>query len=257
MKYLTYPAPETVRSLMGTAMSSRSMNISWQQPEGIQKILDYHITISPLNGNSPPRNFTTTSTSIVVDLLHPDSFYLCTVASRVSIGLQPSTNVLLKLPADGENTALLRTIHICSNSYRVRVICHSFLFPTSAPSAHPQNVRAVASDSSTLHLTWIPPPLEEQNGNIVQYGINITNLQSGKVAQFLTSDSSATYTVSGLHPYYLYNYTVTAFTSVGHGPYSPPGYVQMPQDGKPGFVLNILKSFMIIQTMQLKEILDF
>lgn len=105
----------------------------------------------------------------------------------------------------------------------------------SVPSGSPQNVMAVASDSSTLHVTWSPPRLEQQNGNIIQYGINITNIQSGEVTQFIiTSDLIASLTIPQLHPHYYYKYTVTAFTSVGNGPYSPPRSIQMPQDGKLG-----------------------
>jgi hypothetical protein len=94
----------------------------------------------------------------------------------------------------------------------------------------------VASDSKTLYITWSPPLREDQNGNILHYGINITDLQSGEVTQFTTSDSVTSIVIQHLHPHYYYNYTITAFTSVGNGPYSPSNSIQMPQDGKNGIV---------------------
>ena len=66
----------------------------------------------------------------------------------------------------------------------------------------------------------------------MQYGINITDVESGKVTQHNTSNSSTSYIVPGLLPYHFYKYTVTAFTVVGHGPYSPIQTVQMPAAGR-------------------------
>ena len=101
----------------------------------------------------------------------------------------------------------------------------------TVPSSYPVNALAAAPDSHSLHLYWSPPPLEEQNGNILYYGINITE-ESGKVLYYQTSDSETSYYIYGLHPYYHYQYQLTAFTGAGHGPYSPPNSIQLPQDGR-------------------------
>ena len=102
----------------------------------------------------------------------------------------------------------------------------------TAPTGYPQNIRSVASDSSTLHIYWNPPNLEERNGDIVHYAINITEVESGKTTQYLTTDSTSSYVVSGLLSYQFYQYTVTAFTAIGHGPYSPIQSIQMPPAGE-------------------------
>ena len=102
----------------------------------------------------------------------------------------------------------------------------------SAPSGFPRSVSHVASDSRTLRLFWSPPPLEEQNGVIVKYGIHILEVETKQLRQYLTRDSTTTFVIPNLHPYYHYNYTVAAFTSAGSGPQSPTTYVQMPQDSK-------------------------
>lgn len=94
------------------------------------------------------------------------------------------------------------------------------------------NVIGVALDSRSLHLSWSPPALDQQNGNIIKYGICIMDLQDGGVQKMETPDLRTTLTVSDLHPYYYYNFTVTAFTLVGKGPYTSPESIQMPQDGK-------------------------
>lgn len=100
------------------------------------------------------------------------------------------------------------------------------------PDGFPRNVHAVSLDSRTLHLVWSPPPEEEQNGEIVRYGVNLTEVETGRVTQHLTSDSVTSITIHLLHPYYHYHYAVTAFTSAGNGPYSLTFMKRMPQDGK-------------------------
>ena len=90
--------------LMGMAMSSRSVNISWQPPEIYGRlILDYRVTITPLYRNSEPLHNATMSLSIVIDGLYPATFYLCTVAARTSTDLQHPTSTLIELPPDGKD----------------------------------------------------------------------------------------------------------------------------------------------------------
>ena len=109
----------------------------------------------------------------------------------------------------------------------------------SAPSGPPLNVVGEALDSRTLHLTWLPPEIEERNGQIVQYVVNLTSVEKGDTKQFHTEDYRSSMTISKLHPYYVYNYTVTAVTVVGDGPYSN---IRMPQDSKKSltFVIHLV-----------------
>ena len=80
------------------------MNISWQPPLNERNVIDYHITLTSLYRNSQiPTQNVTVSTSIVMTMLDPGTFYLCTVAARTSAGLQQSLNILIKLPPDGMN----------------------------------------------------------------------------------------------------------------------------------------------------------
>ena len=106
-------------------------------------------------------------------------------------------------------------------------MCTYYAVPTSSPL----DVNALASDPTTLHLYWSPPPPENQNGDIIQYGINITHIEQGQTHQYNTSGPKTSVVIPDLHPYYTYQYMVTAFTVVGNGPYSPPEMRQMPAAG--------------------------
>ena len=85
-----------------------------------------------------------------------------------------------------------------------------------------------AIDSTTLMISWMPPPLEHQNGIIREYQVNITERETG-IAHHLTT-AATTLTVSSLHPFYTYDCTLAAFT-IAEGPYSVEVNITMPEDG--------------------------
>ena len=105
----------------------------------------------------------------------------------------------------------------------------AILFIPTAPSAAPENVLVVAENSTTLSLSWQPPPSGSINGIIQHYIINITEVNTGTTFQLETNNLYVT--VQNLHPYYQYRCTVAAET-VGLGPFSITVTINMPEDGK-------------------------
>ena len=85
-------------------------------------------------------------------------------------------------------------------------------------------------NSSTVLITWQPPPLDDQNGIIITYVINISLEVNDTVPQqYITSFLNVT--VAGLHPFSTYVVAVAAQTGVGRGPFS--GFtIHTPEDGK-------------------------
>ena len=98
----------------------------------------------------------------------------------------------------------------------------------SAPTSAPQGLEVSAIDPRTIFLSWAPPPLEQQNGNIREYRVNISERETGKRFHLVTAAASVT--VPTLHPFYTYNCTVAAFT-VEEGPHSVAVTITMPEDG--------------------------
>ena len=234
-----------MRSLSANPLSPRTVNISWQPPLHVESILDYKIILTLQGRNNAPQSLTTSSTSTVVDSLYSGSFYLCIVTSRTTGGRQSSTDILFQMPPDGEGSFFsIDARCICSTyeSFSI-IIYYNALFPVTVPSGYPLHIVAVAPDSDSLYLYWSPPPLEEQNGNILYYGINVTEEESGNVSHYLTSYSKTSYVVYGLHPYYHYQYQLAAVTRAGHGPYSPPDSIQLPQEGKYSTTCKIIVRF--------------
>lgn len=90
-------------------------------------------------------------------------------------------------------------------------------------------VQAHSENSTTLVLSWQPPPLDNQNGIIANYTANVTETETGRTFSVVTAQT--TVTLSSLHPFYTYNCTVAAVT-VDLGPFSAPVVLEMPEDGK-------------------------
>ena len=109
------------------------------------------------------------------------------------------------------------------------------------PTGPPQAVEVQSETSTTLALSWQPPAPENQNGIILHYIVNITEMETGIVLSY-TAVNTTILTVPTLHPFYNYTCIVAAVT-VGVGPYSAPAVIQMPEDGKLAFLAqNILHS---------------
>ena len=103
-------------------------------------------------------------------------------------------------------------------------------FCLAVPTGPPQAVGVRSENSTTLVLSWQPPAPENQNGIIVHYVVNITEMETGRLLSF-TAVNMTTLSVPMLHPFYTYTCIVAAVT-VGVGPYSTTVEVELPEDGK-------------------------
>ena len=80
----------------------------------------------------------------------------------------------------------------------------------------PRNLVATTNSSSAVHLTWQPPILEQQNGIIIRYVVNVTILETTEQFQLVSILNQLT--VHSLHPHWTYIFIVSGETSVGVGP---------------------------------------
>ena len=96
-----------------------------------------------------------------------------------------------------------------------------------------------SESSTTLVLSWQPPAPENQNGIIVHYIVNITEMETGRLLSFTVN--TTTLSIPTLHPFYTYTCIVAAAT-VGTGPYSFPVEVELPEDGKQVYSVFIISN---------------
>ncbi|XP_063312409.1 protein sidekick-2 isoform X2 [Pelobates fuscus] len=101
----------------------------------------------------------------------------------------------------------------------------------AVPSAPPQNVAVQSATAVQLDLTWDPPPLETQNGDIQGYKIffweAMRKNETEKVRTLFLPESGVK--LKNLTGYTTYLISVVAFNAAGDGPRSQPVRVQTQQ----------------------------
>ena len=104
----------------------------------------------------------------------------------------------------------------------------------SVPTSPPLNPAGVADTSRSLSLSWNPPPPGDQNGMLRHYIVNITEVETGRIIQHTTRGPMTSLQVPLLHPYYTYQWRVSAYT-VGEGPYTNVSTLRTPEDGEKNY----------------------
>ena len=91
------------------------------------------------------------------------------------------------------------------------------------------NVSVVTVTSTTIKLSWLPPPSNSHNGIIRSYVVTLQETNTGTTLYYNVTDTEIT--VSSLHPYYSYECRIAAVT-VSTGPFSTALTVITKQAGK-------------------------
>ena len=95
----------------------------------------------------------------------------------------------------------------------------------------PQNFEAVPESSTSMTMTWTPPAIENQNGIITGYVINMTAMNTQETFQLIVTNNTLYIHVDSLVPFTTYVCVIAAHTSVGLGPYSTAVFVTTHEDG--------------------------
>ncbi|XP_027547203.1 LOW QUALITY PROTEIN: protein sidekick-2 [Neopelma chrysocephalum] len=94
----------------------------------------------------------------------------------------------------------------------------------AVPTGAPQNVAVQAATATQLDVTWEPPPVESQNGDIQGYKIHFWEAQrqneSARVKTLFLPENGVK--LKNLTGYTSYWVSVAAFNAAGDGPRSPP-----------------------------------
>ena len=70
----------------------------------------------------------------------------------------------------------------------------------------------------SISLKWTPPPPKQQNGAIIRYIVNVTNIDTLETIKYYSTVTSIT--INGLDTYTMYVCIVAAETAVGVGPFT-------------------------------------
>ncbi|NXI23374.1 PTPRD phosphatase, partial [Sterrhoptilus dennistouni] len=182
--------------------SETSILLSWTPPRS-DTISSYELVYKDGEHGEEQRISTEPTTSYRLQGLRPNSLYLFRLAARSPQGLGAST---------AEISA--RTMQ-------------------SKPSAPPQDISCTSPSSTSILVSWKPPPVEKQNGIITAYSIKYIGIDGEDVKPHeilgISSDSTQ-YLLEQLEKWTEYRISVTAHTDVGPGPESLAVLIRTDED---------------------------
>ncbi|XP_029687427.1 receptor-type tyrosine-protein phosphatase F isoform X5 [Takifugu rubripes] len=141
--------------------------------------------------------------SYAVDGLKPNTMYFFSLAARSEMGLGVFTQPIEARTAQ------------------------------STPSAPPQEVHLVSLSSTSLKVSWVPPPAASRHGAIVRYTVSYQALAGEDTERHEKKDIGADATscvLEGLEKWTEYQVWVRAHTDVGPGPESAPVRMRTKED---------------------------
>ncbi|XP_077331828.1 receptor-type tyrosine-protein phosphatase S isoform X11 [Lithobates pipiens] len=184
------------------AKSETSISLTWSPPRQ-DSIVKYEVIYKEGEKGSEIKKTFDPTTSYLVEGLKPNTEYLFRLAARSQQGQGAWTSDVKE-----------RTMQ-------------------SKPSAPPQDVKCVSTKSTTILVSWQPPPPESHNGILAGYSVRYGALDSEdpevKEVQDIPSETTEIL-LEALEKWTEYRITVVAHTAVGPGPESSPVVVRTDED---------------------------
>ncbi|XP_013926712.1 PREDICTED: receptor-type tyrosine-protein phosphatase delta isoform X1 [Thamnophis sirtalis] len=182
--------------------SETSILLSWTPPRS-DTISNYDLVYKDGEHGEEQRISIDPATSYHLQGLKPNSLYYFRLAARSPQGLGASTTEISA-----------RTMQ-------------------SKPSAPPQDISCNSPSSTSILVSWQPPPMEKQNGIITSYSIKYTGTdgEDDKPHEILGITPDTThYLLEQLEKWTEYRISVAAHTDVGPGPESESVFIRTDED---------------------------
>ena len=199
--------------------SSTQATISWQPPPFEHQngpILYYTLIIYELVFGLDDVSKDVTALSYTVTGLEENNSYSFIIAAATREGIGPySTEINFTTGEDSESVLFI--------NWLIHMYC------CSVPSSPPTSVTGDVQSSTLVVFSWLPPPTIDHNGVINYYVVRIREIETNTLWTFFAVDEDIS--VGSLHPFYYYDCTVAAHTSVGRGPFSTAIRVQTEEAG--------------------------
>ncbi|XP_056891551.1 protein tyrosine phosphatase receptor type Db isoform X4 [Takifugu flavidus] len=197
--------PSQPSEFKGEAKSETSILLSWvAPPQGgpDNQITGYELVYRRADDTEEKKVSFEPTTSYLLKNLKPFSAYVFQLAAKSKHGIGAYTNEL------------------------------SVDTPQTLPSAPPQDVACTSPSSTSILVSWAPPPPEFQNGVITGYTVQYSNTEGIKVSKRTERipPESSSYLLENLQKWTEYGITVRAQTEAGEGPESLQLLVRTEED---------------------------
>uniref|UniRef100_A0A671NW84 Receptor-type tyrosine-protein phosphatase S n=1 Tax=Sinocyclocheilus anshuiensis TaxID=1608454 RepID=A0A671NW84_9TELE len=198
--------PSQPTDFKGEAKSETSILLSWNPPTQTgqdNQIIGYELLYKKGDDKEEKRvSFEPTTTYLLKDL-KPFTTYTFQLAARSKHGIGAYTNEI------------------------------SAETPQTQPSAPPQEVKCTSPSSTSILVSWKPPPVELQNGIMTRYTIQYAATEGDDTSLHQVSDippEKYHYLLENLEKWTEYRVTVSAHTEAGEGPESLPQLIRTEED---------------------------
>uniref|UniRef100_A0AAQ5YHU3 protein-tyrosine-phosphatase n=1 Tax=Amphiprion ocellaris TaxID=80972 RepID=A0AAQ5YHU3_AMPOC len=172
-------------------VTDTSIELTWEPAYTKEKIVNYELLYKPEKLTFGPRN------SYIVEGLKANTEYSFSLAAISNKGIGAFTNELVQRTSQAK------------------------------PSAPPEGVSCESASSTSLRVSWRPPPMEGQNGDLAGYELRYQRVSGaggggqGLEAKGLPIPAQQGQTVvEGLEKWSWYNISMAASTAEGTGPSS-------------------------------------
>uniref|UniRef100_A0A4W6EPX6 protein-tyrosine-phosphatase n=1 Tax=Lates calcarifer TaxID=8187 RepID=A0A4W6EPX6_LATCA len=173
-------------------VTDTSIELTWEPAYTKEGIVNYELLYKPEKLTFGPRN------SYTVEGLKANTEYSFSLAAISNKGIGAFTNELVQRTSQAK------------------------------PSAAPEGVSCESASSTSLRVSWRPPPMEGQNGELAGYELRYQRVsgaggggQGQEVKGLPIPAQKGQTVVEGLEKWSWYNITMAASTTEGTGPSSP------------------------------------
>ncbi|XP_048832206.1 receptor-type tyrosine-protein phosphatase S isoform X1 [Brienomyrus brachyistius] len=177
-------------------VSDTSIELTWELAYEKEGIISYELRYREGSAGTQVTKKLAPASSYIVDGLRANTDYSFSLAAISKKGIGAFTNEVMQKTTQAK------------------------------PSTPPQDVKCGSPSSTTLLVSWRPPPAESQNGALAGYSVRYQAAGAEAGAEPLdeptVAPSSEQVLLQGLEKWTEYQVTVAAFTSMGSGPESQP-----------------------------------
>uniref|UniRef100_A0A7N6C0H3 Sidekick cell adhesion molecule 2b n=1 Tax=Anabas testudineus TaxID=64144 RepID=A0A7N6C0H3_ANATE len=237
-------------------VQARQVVLSWEPgSDGLSPVRYYTVQLREL----PESNWTVHSASVnheaisyIVSRLKPFTSYQFRVKATNDIGdseYSEESEAITTLQ-DGKSDIMVKPFTLSKHKrYEIRMSIYNAVGegPTSSPqevfvgeAAPPQNVAIQSATATQLDVTWDPPPVAAQNGDIQGYKVYFWEFQRKNETERLRTlfMPEGGVKLKNLTGYTTYMISVAPFNAAGDGPRSPPtrGRTQQAAPSAPSFI---------------------
>ncbi|XP_078791785.1 receptor-type tyrosine-protein phosphatase S isoform X4 [Oryzias latipes] len=188
-------------------VTDTSIELTWDPPFTKEKIINYELLYKPVKFGSLEKLTFTPRTTYTVEGLKANTEYSFSLAAISSKGIGAFSHEMVQRTTQAK------------------------------PSAAPEGVSCERVASTSLRVSWRPPPVEGQNGELESYELKYQRVsgpgggdQGLEVKQLPIPAHQGQTVIDGLEKWSWYNITMAASTAAGTGPSSPPVICRTDED---------------------------